>query len=207
MDTAQTGYSHPNWWPLRNLQRTGVAVADSLAGPWLRSTKPIVEPAGPITTITVNPAITQGPKQHYFLIIKGDKPNTEEFIRNQALATALSPTGPFTIYQNPVINSFDSEDMSIWYDAGYQRFNAVFHAHTYVGIISSSDGYRWLQDDVELLLEKGIPLVDGSNWMPERMERPFVLTDRSGRPTHLFVGVKRGEKTANVVLPIDKSGF
>ncbi|MCK5000291.1 MAG: glycoside hydrolase family protein, partial [Anaerohalosphaera sp.] len=114
IETAKTGYSHKNWKPLRENQRTGVAVADRLAGPWKRSKKPIIEPAGPITTLTVNPAITQGPDGTYFMIIKGDKPGTTKFVRNQALATSKNPDGPFTIHPKPVIDTFDTEDASMW---------------------------------------------------------------------------------------------
>ena len=36
VETAKTGYSHPNWKILRPNQRTGVAVSNSLNGPWSR---------------------------------------------------------------------------------------------------------------------------------------------------------------------------
>ena len=41
---------------LRENQRTGVAVSHSINGPWSRMNKPIIEPSGPISTLTVNPA-------------------------------------------------------------------------------------------------------------------------------------------------------
>ncbi len=61
VEAAKTGYSH-KYWPLllRSNQRTGVATAQSLEGPWERMDKPMIEPHGPIGTVTVNPAICRG---------------------------------------------------------------------------------------------------------------------------------------------------
>ena len=57
IETVRVGYNHPNWKEfLRPNQRTGVAVAESIYGPWKRMDKPLIEPSGPITILTVNPA-------------------------------------------------------------------------------------------------------------------------------------------------------
>ena len=45
VETAKTGYSHPNWTILRSNQRTGVAVANSLNRPLMRMEKPLIEPS------------------------------------------------------------------------------------------------------------------------------------------------------------------
>ena len=97
IEIAMTGYTHPKWALLRNNQRTGVAEASNLVGPWKRFSKPIVEPEGPITTLTVNPAISKGSDEKFYMVVKGDKPNEKRFIRNQALAISESPKGPFVI--------------------------------------------------------------------------------------------------------------
>ncbi|MBT7093458.1 MAG: hypothetical protein HN936_09440, partial [Bacteroidetes bacterium] len=85
-------YSHPNWAILRPNQRTGVAVSSSLSGPWTRMEQPLIEPSGPITTLTVNPAITQGKDGKYYLVVKGDKPNEERLyvIRQSQFLILLS---------------------------------------------------------------------------------------------------------------------
>src|SRR5699024_3701143 len=142
-----TGGSHPMWDVLRDNQRTGVAVSESLQGPWRRSGKPILEPSGPITTITVNPALTQGPQGTYYMIVKGDKPNEERFIRTQAIAIAPNPAGPFEVQETPVIDYMDTEDASVWYDENWKRFYGVFHAHDFIGLISSIDGLTWRKAD------------------------------------------------------------
>lgn len=78
IETALTGYSHPNWKILRPNQRTGIAVSNSIHGPWTRMDQTLIEPSGPITTLTVNPAIDQGKDGKYYLIVKGDKPNEKK---------------------------------------------------------------------------------------------------------------------------------
>jgi hypothetical protein len=44
---------------VRMNQRIGVAVSESINGPWKRFDQPIVEPSGPIAQITCNPAVSQ----------------------------------------------------------------------------------------------------------------------------------------------------
>lgn len=203
VEIAQTGYKHPKWQEeLRPNQRTFVAMSDSLRGPWDISEGPIIQPAKTITTLTVNPAVCRGPDGKYFMIVKGDKPNETRFVRNQALATAAHPEGPWTIRDQAVIDDLDTEDASIWYDTARQRFYAVFHAHTFIGMMTSADGYHWEKAAQYRLSPKRIPFEDGSSWAPERMERPFVLTDGSGQAQMLFVACKRGDTAVVVALKL-----
>ena len=191
----------PNRRRLRENQRTGVAVSESLYGPWTRMNQPLVEPAGPITTLTVNPAITRGKDGQYYLIIKGDKPNETQFIRNQAIAVSSSPTGPFEIQDQAVIDDLDTEDMSLWYDRPRNRFYGVFHAHQYIGLITSKDGLNWEKATEYLLKNKEITHKNGTTIKPDRMERPFVFLE-NGQPTVLSLAVKKGNESYTVFLPI-----
>ncbi len=202
IETARAGYGHPNWKVLRNNQRTGVAVAESPGGPWKRSSGPIVEPAGPITTITVNPAVCEGPDGLFYMIVKGDKPREKRFIRNQALAVARTPEGPFEIQPGPVIDSFDSEDCSIWYDKTRHRFYAVYHAHTEIGLITSPDGRTWRAARHHPIMAKEVQFDDESVFKPDRLERPFVYTDEAGRARMLFVAARKGDESVNLAIPI-----
>jgi alpha-L-fucosidase len=152
VETARVGYSHPNWENyLRPNQRTGVAVAESLNGPWKRMDQPLIEPSGPITTLTVNPTITKGEDGKFYLIVKDDKPGSRQ--RNQAIAVSESPAGPFKILNKPVIDYMDTEDMSLCYDQKHDYYYGVFHAHTFIGMVSSPDG-------INLPLEKSISTND-----------------------------------------------
>ena len=158
VETAQTGYDHPNWKILRPNQRTGVAVSTSIDGPWKRMDQPLIEPSGPITTLTVNPAIDRAKDGKFYLIVKGDKPNATGFVRNQAIAISDAPTGPFEMQENPVIDYMDTEDMSLWYDDNRERFYGVFHAHTYIGLVTSKDGVNWEKANQHVLMSKSIKM-------------------------------------------------
>lgn len=206
IETAQAGYSHPNWKILRPNQRTGVAVSNSINGPWKRLEQPLVEPKGPITTLTVNPAISKGKDGNYYLIIKGDKPNETRFIRNQAIAVSDSPVGPFKIQDRPVIDDLDTEDMSMWYDEKRDRFYGIFHAHGFIGLVTSSDGIEWKRSDEYIVMTKELKHSDGSVIKPSRLERPFVFVE-NGKPKTLSLAVKDGDNSYNVHLPIKENPY
>ncbi|MEP5341621.1 MAG: glycoside hydrolase family protein [Algibacter sp.] len=186
---------------LRENQRTGVAVSKSLNGPWKRMNKALLEPSGPIATITVNPAISKGKDGKYYLIIKGDKPNEKKFIRNQAIAVSDSPTGPFTIQPKPVIGNLDTEDVSMWYDEKMNAFYAIFHAHSYIGLMTSSGGLNWKKAEHYKVTDKKITLDDATIFKPGRMERPFVYIENN-EPTVLCFAIKKGNDSYTVFLPL-----
>ena len=186
---------------LRENQRTGVAFSSSLSGPWLRLDKPIIEPSGPITTLTVNPAIDKGKDGKYYLIVKGDKPNEERFIRNQAIAISDSPIGPFVMQPKPVIDYIDTEDMSLWYDKKRDHFYGIFHAHQYLGLICSSDGVNWEKANDFEVLKKEIPMKNGKILKPDRMERPFIYIE-NGEALTLCLAILEGNRSYMVFVPI-----
>lgn len=203
VQTASTGYSHANWNPLRVNQRTFVASANSLNEEFVVNSSPLLEPEGPITTLVVNPAITQGHDGRYYLIVKGDKPGSTKFERNQAIAVSDYPDKGFVIQPKPVIDQWDSEDMSLWYDQGTQLYYAVFHAHTYVGMMVSKNGIDWEKARDFKLTGKRIAKSDGTAIVPDRMERPFVFSE-AGEVKSLSVAVKVGEDAYIVTMPVRK---
>ncbi len=136
------------------------------------------------------------------MIVKGDKPNETRFICNQALATAPAPEGPWTIRDRPVIDDLHTEDASMWYDSTRGRFYAVFHAKGFIGMMTSEDGYDWAKAGQYQLTPKRVAFDDGSDFEPDRMERPFVLTDAQGRAEMLFVACKSGDSSAIIGLKL-----
>ena len=206
IETSKVGYSHPNWKILRPNQRTGVAVSSSLNGPWKRLDHPIIEPTGPITTLTVNPAIDQGKDGKYYLVVKGDKPNETKFIRNQAIAISNSPIGPFKIQDKPVIDYMDTEDMSIWFDKDRNRFYGVFHAHNFIGLVTSENGVDWKKSNEHVIKLKSFQLKDGTIIEPDRMERPFIYVENN-KPKTLVLAVKKGDESYSVFIPIKDLKF
>ncbi len=205
IETASQGSASPNWWILRPNQRTGVAVSATINGPWVRSEKPLVEPSGPIITLTVNPAIDRGKDGKYYLIVKGDKAGTR-FTRNQAVAISDSPEGPFVMQQKPVIDYLDTEDMSLWYNKQLDYFYGVFHAHTFIGMVSSSDGINWKKATEYVITPKKLQLTDGTILEPDRLERPFIYQE-SGYPEVLSMAVKKGDDSYIVFVPVKQNNI
>ena len=206
VETSKVGYSHPNWKILRPNQRTGVAISNSINGPWKRLDQPLIEPSGPITTLTVNPAIDRGKDGNYYLIVKGDKPNEKRFIRNQAVAISKTPIGPFKIQPKPVIDYLDTEDMSTWYDESRNRFYGIFHTHGFIGMVTSADGINWKKSNEYVLMRKEIMTEDGSMLIPDRLERPFIYHE-DGKPKVLSLAVKKGNESYSVFIPIKENKY
>ena len=204
IETAQKGGAHPNWKILRPNQRTGVAVAPTINGPWTRMDHPLIEPSGPITTLTVNPAIARGKDGKYYLIVKGDKPGETRFIRNQAISISDSPTGPFVMQPKPVIDYLDTEDVSMWYDPVRDYFYGIFHAHTFIGMVSSPNGINWEKATEYVITPKKLALSDGTELVPDRLERPFIYQE-SGEPKVLSMAVKKGDDSYIVFVPVKEN--
>ncbi|UMB52590.1 glycoside hydrolase family protein [Lutibacter sp. A64] len=188
---------------LRKNQRTGVAVSTSINGPWQRMDNALIEPSGPIATITVNPAIDKDSDGNYYLIVKGDKPNEKRFIRNQAIATSKSPVGPFKMQPNPVIGNLDTEDVSMWYDENEAIFYAVFHAHKFIGLMTSLDGLNWNKAHYYNITNKKIALDNGAFLIPNRMERPFIYVENN-IPIALCLAIKKEDDSYIVFIPLEK---
>ena len=207
--TAKGGAKSPTWLPLRNTQRVGLAIADTLDGPWQRFDKPVVEPAEAICRIANNPAVCQGPDGRYHMIIKGDKPNAAKgWTVVQATAVADQPEGPWQVQPIPAFGEYNTEDACIWYDAALRRFYAVVHVHgqSVMAMITSADGIKWEKAAQFKLMPKEIPLATGGSFKAMRMERPFVLTDAHGQPSHLYLAIYNGRDAYNVVLTLDRAG-
>lgn len=192
--TAESGRNikSPLRKDLRFNQRSGVAVSNSLSGPWKRSEKPIVEPTDPIESLTVNPTVCQGPDCKYYMMVKGDKPGSRQ--RNQAIAISDRPEGPFAVQPKPAIQGFDTEDADLWYDSKRKRFYALFHMHKNIGMITSPNGLSWTKaQSFNVTPSKLIKNADsGETLSIRRVERPFVLLDDEGEPMLLFLTALQG---------------
>ena len=205
-EIAQRGGPHPLWkQQLRPNQRTFVASAPSLGGPWKVNPQPLLEPSGPITTLVVNPGVCARPDGSLLMIVKGDKPGETRFIRNQAVALAPHPSGPWVLQPRAVIDNLDTEDVSVWYDKKRARYYAVFHTLDdggYIGMMTSDDGVAWSRAAQFRLTDKRLRFTDGTSYQPSMMERPFVVTDEQGSPTHLLVACGLGKTTGIVILKL-----
>lgn len=198
-ETAKTGYEHPNWKILRPNQRSGVAISASVNGPWERMDRPLLDPSLPIATLAVNPAVERSRNGKYYLIVKGDKPGATGFVRSQAVASAPSPVGPFQMHKKAVIDDIDTEDMSLFY--ANKRFYGVFHAHDFIGMITSEDGLNWKKANDPVLMTKRIKMQDGSILELERLERPSIYTE-NGKPHTLSLAAKQGNESYSLHIPL-----
>lgn len=89
----------------------------------------------------------------------------------------------------------------MWYDKKRDYFYGVFHAHTFIGMVSSRDGINWTKASDYELMKKSIPLKNGENIKPDRMERPFIFCENS-EPKVLSLAVKKGDESFIVFVPI-----
>ena len=101
----------------------------------------------------------------------------------------------------PVIDNLDTEDMSLWYDSERDYYYGVFHAHTFIGMVSSADGVNWKKAAEDTLMPKIIPMKNGGEIVPDRMERPFIFTEKN-EPKVLSLAVKKGNESYIVFVPI-----
>ncbi len=200
--TAKAGGQGPNWLPVRNAQRVGLAVAKSLDGPWRRADEPLVEPHGAIRRVTVNPAVCQGPDGRFHMVLKGDKPASQGWTVIQAVAVAARPEGPWAIQAEPAFADYNTEDACLWFDSSLQRFYAVVHVcdQPFMALLTSADGIQWGKAEQFKLMPKRVPLADGTSFTPSHMERPFVLTDGQGKPRWIYLALHNGRQAYNMAL-------
>ena len=200
IQTAKGGYSHKNWRPLRNAQRVGVAVSESLKGPWKCQDKPLLNPALPAHTITVNPAIVQrADGKGYIMMFKGDKKPTRSQ-RVQAIATGPTPLGPFTILPDLAIADYDTEDASLWYDTSRNHYYAVFHGHNMFGFITSQDGIHWKKAQ-HFSMPKEFARHESPIFRADRLERPNVYTNAKGIPRVFSTSYRKGNMSGILTIP------
>jgi arylsulfatase A-like enzyme len=197
--TAKRGGGHPYWAVLRNNQRTGVAVADRLEGPWEVLPQPVIEPAGPISTVTVNPAVWQADENAFMMVIKGDYPPIRVA---QGIGVTNSPEGPFRMLE-PLAFARYSEDVSVWRDDRRGLIYGILHDNNGFGVIASRDGLDWRDARHYRAIGKRVPLAKGGFLNPTRFERPMVFTE-GGVPLVLGAAAQfnRGEDAYIVLIPL-----
>lgn len=207
VDYPISKWIHSNWDVARNRQRIGVAIATNPEGPFERSLRPIVEPQeGLFNNIAVNPAVIFA-NGHFTMIMKGDDPKQNKVFRIQLVGHANQAIGPFVFEEKPVYDQAQTEDATIWFDKTDSLYYMVCHV---IGkpellLLNSSNSKKWTPAENPIFTKKEILLDNGEVWKPERMERPFVLTDEQGQPIMLFVAVKDKGVSGNIAIPIRRN--
>lgn len=195
-------------------KRIGLALADSLDGPWQRPDQPLLEP-GPAGAwddhCTTNPSFVRHPDGRYWLYYKSW--NTADYAagrppirgnRKYGLAIADRLTGPYRKHEgNPVIDfsgrgdNRQCEDAFVWHEGG--RFCAVMRDmgvfNHEVGLwLESADGIHWSEPTIayrELSAYVTLPPRPPHLNRYGRMERPQLLM-RDGKPAYLYTTTQGG---------------
>lgn len=207
-----------------NTKRIGLAIADSLDGPWTRFDQPLLQ-AGPPGSwddhCTTNPAFIKHPTGQYWLYYKSW--NTAEFEnspdpairgnRKYGLAIADNLLGPYRRHPaNPIIdfsnrgNNRQLEDACVWLEAGRFRMLARdmgLFDHEVGLYLESDDGIHWSEPTIAYF---GVKHYIAEPPPPPhlkrygRFERPQLLL-RNGTPAYLFTAVQGGRyQTASAFI-------
>jgi len=207
-------------------KRIGLAISDSVYGPWKRFDKPIIEPRPGHwdASITSNPAPVVNEKTGEILLMyksSGEGPEPPLLL---GISKAKNPEGPYVrISENPVFRfetaenkKIDVEDPYIWWNG--KRYEAIIKDRS--GKICgedgggvhawSDDGIRWNLFDKVKAYSRNVLWDDGTISHQNHYERPFLLIE-DGIPTHLFAATGTGSKpwhsdrTWNMVIPLKKN--
>ena len=204
-----------------NRKRIGLAVADSVYGPWKRCEKPILEPRDCRywdCTATTNPAAAILPDGQTYLLYKS-RTFADDALKI-GVAYAPTPEGPFTrLTDEPILQLFgrDSrvEDPFLWYADG--KFHLIIKDDTpdgkYCGqwgggfYAESDDCINWKVEPDALTYTRTVRWDDGSVTEQPNLERPFILFE-DGKPRCFYFATGVGERayqidhSFNIAVPI-----
>ncbi len=217
------GLTDPRCIVARSNKRVGLAVSDSVFGPWRRMDEPLlpVRPGQFDSFLTSNPAPCVHPDDSVLLIYKarryegnGHGPMTIGAAYGDHYA------GPYRVLNDEPLfppDSFHIEDPFIWrtaegYDMIAKDMEGSLCGEKYGGIHArSKDGMEWSLHEDPLAYSRTVVWDDGSVQTLGNLERPFLLI-QNGQPTHLFAAVSDGKdgfmdatETWNMVIPLLQS--
>ena len=204
-------------------KRVGLAVADSLTGPWKRMDSPIIQPRPGKwdASITSNPSPVVLPDDSVYLMYKSSSQDHRPPLLLGAALSKHGYEGPYTrLSEEPVFKFHsnknkenDVEDPFVWW-AG-NRFELIMKDR--FGLIcgeegggihaTSPDGITWKLSTPVKAYSRTIKWSDGTVTKQANFERPFLLFE-NGKPTHLFAATGTGPKlydvdrTWNMVIPL-----
>lgn len=193
-----------------NRKRIGLAIADDINGEFVRQDKPLLEPRDCRywdCTITTNPSVTILPDGKTYMIYKSRKAVGKPL--QLGIAVADTPDGEFRRLIDGPILEFDDEDLHIedpflWYDAERKKFCLVVKddcKNGSTGITGEwGSGFYAESDnciDFEIpenptVYTRHLTWQDGQQTIQGNLERPSLLFDENGKPTHLFCASGNG---------------
>jgi hypothetical protein len=208
------------------MKRIGVAVSDSLDGPWTRSKhnpliSPDCDPRAWDSWLVSNPSFLKTPEGEFRLYYKGTDRNvikSEKWHRGYlkyGVARSNRPEGPYLKHpDNPIIDyapkGHEVEDAYVFREAGgryriIMRDMGVFSSNG--GIIQESDdGLNWVNPQVAYHgAERYLNELNRGRYREGQLERPQLLF-QEGKPTHLFTALVGGAHgtSSGFVFKIDQ---
>lgn len=139
---------------------------------------------------------------------------------NSTIGIARAPSwkGPWTLPTAPIFYGH-AEDPTWWFQSATESFHALFHGLGACGVGAagigchaySADGSSWTLSPTPAY-SLNVVFDDGTNTTFSRRERPQILIDAAGMPTHLVTGVQlpateqprggRGDASYTLVVPL-----
>ncbi|MEG0580311.1 MAG: glycoside hydrolase family protein, partial [Niameybacter sp.] len=207
-------------------QRIGLAIADSVYGPWERFNAPILttRPRCFDSFMVNNPAPVVKPDGSVILMYKSmgytkDMTNALLFdLMKMSVATAPYYTGPYQAISEKAFydpKEFYLEDPFIWQNEEGQfsmiakDMNGNTCGEPRGGVFATSeDGLEWILHKNKLEYSRNILWSDGIVRQMGNLERPFILFEE-GQATHMFFATSDGieglsdcKNTWNMVIPL-----
>ena len=203
-------------------KRIGIAISDSLYGPWERKDHPIIlpdsDPSAWNSACTTNPAFVQHPNGDLWLYYKSWSINDWEYdlihgdgiktTRQYGLATANSLDGPWKkIGNSPVMDltnighNAESEDAYVWIENGTFKMimrDMGYWNHDYGLYFESSDGLNWsdpkiaFQNAGKYFNEESKGILESQVFNREGRFERPQLLINNGRPEYIFSAFQGG---------------
>lgn len=209
-----------------NRKRIGLAVADSINGQFVRRDTPLLSPRDPShwdCTVTTNPSVVIRPDGSTFMIYKSRSFSGAPL--KLGIAFATSPEGPFErLSEDPVLNFSDPnihiEDPFLWYDEERKKFCLIakddvkngtkgITGEWGAGFYAESDDCLSFEPSPEpKVYSRTLEFASGERLTLGNLERPSLIFDGKGRPTHIFCAAGFGrpydfsQRTNIVCIPL-----
>ncbi len=187
-----------------NRKRIGLAVADDINGEFIRKDKPILEPRDCSfwdCTVTTNPMTAILPDGKTYMIYKSRRGVGKPL--QLGIAVADSPDGEFKRLSDKPLFDFASDDYHIedpffWYDAKKKKFCVIAKDDVKNGSFGVTgewgSGFYAESEDCKnfeippnpTVYTRDVTWQDGSVTKQGNLERPSLLFDENGEPTHIF---------------------
>ncbi|MBQ2986633.1 MAG: glycoside hydrolase family protein [Tyzzerella sp.] len=200
LEDVSEGYALETW----NRKRIGVAVADDINGEFVRCDTPLLEPRDCRywdCTITTNPSVTILSDGKTYMIYKSRCAVNQPL--QLGIAVADRPDGNFRrLSDEPILQFKDKEycieDPFFWYDEKREKFCLIAKddcKDETKGITGQwGSGFYAESDDCinfeiaqnPMVYSRELHWADGNVTVQGNLERPSVLFDENGNPTHLF---------------------